>query len=227
MDRGLYIIGTPIGNLDDFSPRGCEVLGAADVVFAEDTRRVRKLLSRFELKTPAVSCHRFNEASRVEAVLGRIRDDGEAVALVSDSGMPSVSDPGARVVRACREAGLFVTCIPGPTAVSTALALSGFGDRGHVFAGFPPRKPAKRRRELERWKDTELPVVFYESPYRIFSLLKDVAAVCGDHRTVFFARELTKLYEETRLAEAAELRDALADRKLKGECVLILGPENS
>jgi 16S rRNA (cytidine1402-2'-O)-methyltransferase len=169
-----------------------------------------------------VSHHGFNEASRVERVLADLRA-GKAIALVTDAGMPLVSDPGARLVRATREAGLPITAIPGPTAITTALPLSGWGGEGFVFAGFPPNKSAGRRRLLETFRDEPRPVVLYESTHRILKLLADIDELLGD-RPVFFGRELTKKFETLQTATAKELGAFLQTHSSKGEFVVILGP---
>ncbi|MFC1467131.1 16S rRNA (cytidine(1402)-2'-O)-methyltransferase [Verrucomicrobiota bacterium] len=224
MDAGLYIVGTPIGNLGDISPRAVEALGEADLIIAEDTRQTRKLLTHFELRTEMMSCHKFNEAARLEGIISRIQS-GQAVVQVSDSGMPTISDPGARMVAACREAGLMVTAIPGPTAVTTAVALSGYGEHGFAFIGFPPRKPGKIRKLLRQWQEVELPVVLYESPYRVLKLIGFVEEVFGPEQEVFFVRELTKKFEEMHTGTAEELRAAYDGREVKGECVIVISPD--
>jgi 16S rRNA (cytidine1402-2'-O)-methyltransferase len=223
MDPGLYIVGTPIGNLGDISLRALEALREADAILAEDTRHTRKLLTHYEIRKPLVSYHKFNEAARVDEIMARIRD-GQALALVTDSGMPSVSDPGARLVSACREAGIALTAIPGPSAVTTALALSGFREDGFLFAGFLPHKGRARRRRLSQAAASGLPVVLFESPYRLMRLMDDIEEELGP-RPVFIGRELTKKFEETRLGTPAEIRDAFAHRTVKGEVVVIVGPD--
>lgn len=222
MTPGLYVVGTPIGNLDDLSPRAIQTLSAAEAILSEDTRHTRVLLDRFGIRTPLVSCHKFNEASRIERAVERIRA-GAALALVTDSGMPAVSDPGSRLVAACRRAGLAVTCVPGPSAVTTAVALSGFGGNGFVFAGFAPRKSGAMRRLLGELAGCPVPVVLFESPFRVLKLLGEVAALLGD-RPVFMARELTKKFEETRTGSATELAAAYAGRTIKGEIVIVIAP---
>lgn len=222
MEPGLYIVGTPIGNLEDVTYRAVETLRAADVIMAEDTRRTRKLLSRYDISTRMVSCHKFNEAARVERVLGHIQG-GDAVALVTDSGMPCVSDPGARVVAACREAGVRVTVIPGPSAVSAAVALSGMGGNGFRFEGFLPHKRGARARRLAELAEEEVPVVLFESPYRLVRLMSEVEDVVGA-RPVFVGRELTKHFEEGLLGTPAEIREAFSGRTVKGEVVVIIAP---
>jgi 16S rRNA (cytidine1402-2'-O)-methyltransferase len=224
MDAGLYIVGTPIGNLGDMTARGIETLEAANLIIAEDTRQTRKLLTHFSINTHCISCHKFNEAQRSGEILDRIRN-GEVIAMVTDSGMPCISDPGSRIVTACREAGLLVTSAPGPTAVTTALALSGFGGHGFLFAGFPARKSGARRRLLEQCADVPVPVILYESPYRLLKLLDEIEEVLGDNRQVFVGRELTKKFEELLTGTAPQIRQKFDGRNVKGECVLIVAPK--
>lgn len=222
MTPGLYVVGTPIGNLEDLSPRAIQTLSGAEAILTEDTRHTRILLDRFGIKTPTVSCHKFNEASRVEGVVQRIKAGG-AIALVTDSGMPAVSDPGSRMVAACRRAGVPVTSVPGPSAVTTAVALSGFGGNGFVFAGFAPRKSGALRRVLGELATCPVPIVLFESPYRVLKLLGEIAVVLGD-RPVCMARELTKKFEETRVGTATELMAAYEGRTVKGEIVVVVAP---
>lgn len=223
MEAGLYIVGTPIGNLGDVSFRAIETLKAVDLIMAEDTRHSRRLTERYGITTHLMSCHKFNEVQRAEQMIDRIRN-GESVAMVTDSGMPGISDPGARVVALCREAGLPVTSIPGPAAITTAVALSGFGEKGFVFAGFLPHKSGGRMRTLLKWAAADLPVVFYESPYRLMKLLGEIEEHLGADRIVFVGRELTKKFEELSTGTAAEIRGHYAERKVKGECVVIVQP---
>jgi 16S rRNA (cytidine1402-2'-O)-methyltransferase len=204
--------------------RGIETLKEAALILAEDTRQTRKLLTHFEIKTHCISCHKFNEAQRCEEILNRIRS-GEIIAMVTDSGMPCISDPGARIIAACREAGLPITSAPGPTAVTTALALSGFGGHGFLFAGFPARKSGARRKLLEQCAEVPVPVILYESPYRLLKLLEEIETVLGVDRQVFVARELTKKFEELLLGTALEIRQRFDGRTVKGECVLIIAPK--
>ncbi|MBN1268450.1 MAG: 16S rRNA (cytidine(1402)-2'-O)-methyltransferase [Kiritimatiellae bacterium] len=222
MQGGLYIVGTPIGNLGDITFRAVETLKAADVILAEDTRHTRKLLARYDIHVPLVSCHRFNEAARVERALEAIRA-GKALALVTDSGMPGISDPGSRVVAACRAAGFPVTAVPGPTAVATAVALSGMGGRGYLFEGFLPHKSGARRRRLGELAAEEHPVVLFESPYRLLKLLTEIEEVMGPRR-VFVGRELTKQFEECLEGAPADVRAAFAGRTVKGEQVVVIAP---
>lgn len=219
---GLYVIGTPIGNLGDVTLRALDTLRAADRVLAEDTRIAQRLLARYEIRAPLFSCHKFREASRVEEALSWIRG-GAVVALVTDSGMPGVSDPGARIVAACRAAGLPVTAVPGPSAVTAAVALSGFEASGFYFAGFLPHKTGARARRLKELAACPDPVVLFESPFRFLKLLDEIAAHLPGRR-VFVARELTKKFEETRVGAPAELKAAYAGRTIRGEFTLVIEP---
>ncbi len=224
MEAGLYIVGTPIGNLGDLSFRALETLKEADLIVAEDTRHTRRLTQRYEIDTRLMSCHKFNEVQRSEQIIDRI-ENGEAIAMVTDSGMPGISDPGARVVVLCREAGVMITAVPGPAAVTTAVALSGFGEKGFIFAGFLPHKSGGRKRDLLKWAEADLPVVLYESPYRLLKLMGEISEHLGADRTVFVGRELTKKFEELSTGSPAEVLARYEGRTVKGECVVILLPE--
>ncbi len=223
MNPGLYIVGTPIGNLQDITLRALETLRGAAVILAEDTRQTRKLLDRHGIRTPMLSYHKFNEAARGAELVDRIRA-GAALALVSDSGMPAVSDPGARLVAACREADMPVFVVPGPSAVTSAIALAGMPARGFVFAGFLPHKAGARARELARFGAESMPVVFFESPYRLLKLVDEIESILGPRR-LYVGRELTKHFEESLHGTPAEIRAAFAGRPVKGECVVVLAPD--
>ncbi len=223
MEAGLYIVGTPIGNLADISLRAIETLREVDLIVAEDTRHTRRLTERYEITTHLQSCHKFNEIQRAEQIVEKI-NAGQSVAMVTDSGMPCISDPGSRVVRLCREAGVPITSVPGPAAVTTAVALSGFGEHGFIFAGFLPHKSGGRKRDLEKWADADLPVVLYESPYRLIKLMDEIEAYLGAGRIVFAAREMTKKFEELTTGTPAEIRAKYDGRNVKGECVVIITP---
>ncbi len=223
MEAGLYIVGTPIGNLGDFSFRALETLKEADLILAEDTRHSRRLTTRYEITTRLMSCHKFNEMQRAEQIIERI-EKGEAIAMVTDSGMPGISDPGARVVALCRKAGVMITAVPGPAAVTTAVALSGFGEKGFIFPGFLPHKSGGRKRDLLKWAEADIPVVLYESPYRLIKLLGEIEEHLGVDRTVFVGRELTKKFEELCTGTPAEIRTRYEGRTVKGECVVIIQP---
>jgi len=221
---GLYLVGTPLGNLEDVTLRALRILRSGTHVLAEDTRHTRILLDRHGISTPLISCHKFNERAREEEILRRIRA-GEALALVTDAGMPGISDPGARAADAVRAAGLPVPVIPGPCALSAAVALCGAVEsRGFLFEGFLDHKTAARRRRLQELAAFPAPIVFYESTHRILKLLDEVEQELGGARRLFIARELTKKFEETVAGTPAELRAHYQTHSLKGEFVVILLP---
>lgn len=218
----LVVCATPIGNLGDVSDRLRNALASADVVFAEDTRRTAKLLSHLVVNTTVMSLFVGNEQNRIARVVDEIKS-GNTVALVSDAGMPTVSDPGAAVVRAVRRAGLPVTVVPGPSAVTTAVALSGFGGDRFVFEGFLPRKGQERLQRLKKIATEESPVVLFASPNRLADDLAALADECGEERLVTVARELTKLHEESWVGTLGEAKTRWAE-PVKGELTLVLGP---
>ncbi|MGI6598271.1 MAG: 16S rRNA (cytidine(1402)-2'-O)-methyltransferase [Kiritimatiellia bacterium] len=224
LQPGLYLVGTPIGNLEDITLRALRVLRTASCILAEDTRRTRILLERHGITTPLISCHKFNERAREEEILRRIHE-GQALALVTDAGMPGISDPGARAASAVRRAGACVTVIPGPCALTAAIALGGSVDgRGFRFEGFLDHKTAARRRRLRELAAETQTVALYESPYRILKLLTEVEEELGPERRLFIARELTKKFEETVTGTPAELRRHYETHSLKGEFVVLLYP---
>lgn len=221
---GLYLVGTPIGNLEDITFRAVRTLRDCDAILAEDTRRTGILLQRYGIATKMVSCHKYNEQSRLEGILERIRR-GEAVALVSDAGMPGISDPGARMAAAVRAAGLPVTAVPGATAATTAVALCGaWKTPQYHFEGFLDHKTAARRRRLHELDAMGVPAVLYESTHRILKLLDEVEEELGGGRRLFVGRELTKKFEETVEGTPGELREHYRERSHKGEFVVILLP---
>lgn len=217
----LHVVGTPIGNLADLSQRARDTLGAADVILAEDTRRTGRLLQGTGIaKRPMRSLFEANERARVDEVLALLREDRD-VALVSDGGMPLVSDPGYRVVRAAAEAGFEVRVVPGPSAVTAALAVSGLPTDRWVFEGFLPRKAGERRERLEALAAEPRTIVLFESPRRVRALLAELDAVIGDRRSAL-CREMTKLHEEVVRGTPAEVVAALGDTDPKGEVVLVI-----
>ena len=220
MDAALYLVGTPIGHLADMTYRAVETLRSVDVIMAEDTRHTRTLLNHYGLSTPMISCHKFNEARRVDLILERLAQ-GEAVAMVTDAGMPCISDPGARVVKACREAGFPITVIPGPSASLSAFALSGFQDARFFFEGFLPHKSGKRRKRLEWTAALGCPVVFYESPYRLLKLMEELESVWGPDCEVVVCRELTKKFEQTVTGPPRAIVEYYTGRAIKGELVVV------
>ncbi|HLR13010.1 MAG TPA: 16S rRNA (cytidine(1402)-2'-O)-methyltransferase [Burkholderiaceae bacterium] len=222
----LFMVATPIGNLADLSLRAWQVLRDCDVIVAEDTRVTRHLLQGWGLDTPLWPVHRHNEAVMAQRVIERLHA-GERVALVSDAGAPAVSDPGARMVRAVRGAGLRVVPIPGPSAVIAALMATGVStdhNPAFVFAGFAPSKGGARRKWLEYWCFLAAPVVIFETPHRLTAALADLQVVCGPERIVHVARELTKRFEEVASLPLAEAGAWLAARpqRRQGEFVLIV-----
>jgi 16S rRNA (cytidine1402-2'-O)-methyltransferase len=214
----LFLVGTPIGNLGDMTDRARETLGAVDFVAAEDTRRTGTLLKRFGIRARMVSLHDANERERTPEVLDALRS-GQDVALVSDAGMPGVSDPGFRLVRACVEAGVDVRVVPGPSAVVSALVVSGLPADRFVYEGFLPRRAGDRRRRLEELATEPRTIVLFESPRRVGAVLGDAAQILGDRR-VAVARELTKLHEEVIRGTLSEVLPLVED--LKGEVVVVL-----
>ncbi len=218
----LLIVGTPIGNLGDLSPRAREALEAADVIACEDTRRTGRLLQLVGMpKRPLVVANEHTELSRVPDLIERL-SLGETVALVSDAGMPGVSDPGQRLVAAVIAAGFRVEVVPGPTALTSALVLSGLSTDRFVFEGFLARKGHERVQQLAEIDRQPRTVVIYESPKRVLKTLNDLAVVCGGERRVAVARELTKLYEEVVRGTLVEVQKRLAETDPRGEYVIVL-----
>lgn len=222
----LYVVATPIGNLGDLSLRAQMTLQRCDVIAAEDTRSTRPMLEAWGIRTPLMAAHRHNEAQAAQAIVGRLAA-GERVALVSDAGAPGVSDPGARVVRAVRDAGFTVVPIPGASAVIAALMGSGVTtdeNPAFVFAGFAPSKRVARQRWLGQWTAVPAPVVIYESPHRLRETLRDVVETCGAERQITIARELSKRFEEIVTLPAGEALTWIdAPHREQGEFVLIIG----
>lgn len=223
----LSVVGTPIGNLEDASPRVVRTLGEADLVLCEDTRVTGRLLSALGVRARLERCDENVMASRIEGVLARLAD-GERVAFVSDAGMPGVSDPGQRLVDAALDAGERVEVVPGPSAVTCALVASGLASEHFFFEGFLPRRPGAQRARLEELAAVPGAIVVYESPRRVAETLANVAEVMGGRR-VALVRELTKLHEEVVRGEAAELAAEVAARgEVRGECVVVIaapGPD--
>jgi 16S rRNA (cytidine1402-2'-O)-methyltransferase len=217
----LYVVGTPIGNLGDFSPRAVETLEKADFIAAEDTRVSVKLLNHFGIKKELVSYFEHNKRQKGEIICQRILA-GESCAVITDAGMPAISDPGEDLVALCHELGIKVEAVPGPTAFATALAVSGMDCGRFTFEGFLSVNKKSRREHLEDIKDEKRTMVFYEAPHKLLNTLEDLSAVLGDRKTVI-VRELTKVHEEiitTSLCKAIEL---YRDNSPKGEFVLIIG----
>jgi len=222
-DGRLVIVSTPIGNLGDLSHRAVDVLGRADLLCCEDTRHSRALLTHAGITgRRLLSLHARNEAQRIPEVLSHL-NAGKTVALVSDAGTPSVSDPGARLVAAAAAAGIEVTAVPGPSAVLAALVVSGLPTARFCFEGFLARRGAERRRRLEALAGEERTVVIYEAPGRLAATLADLAVTCGPERAVAVARELTKLHEEIWRGSLEDAAREFGSREVRGEVVIVLG----
>lgn len=220
MSGKLFVVGTPIGNLSDFSPRAVQILETVDFIAAEDTRVTLKLLNHFGIKKEMVSYFEHNKRERGEIITGRILA-GENCAIVTDAGMPAISDPGEDLVRMCHELGIKVESVPGPVAFATALAISGMEAGRFTFEGFLSVNKKSRREHLEEIKGEKRTMIFYEAPHKLLNTLKDLYSALGE-RNIALARELTKLHEEvirTTLSEAIEKYEA---ENPKGEFVLIL-----
>ncbi len=216
----LVIVSTPIGNLDDMSPRAAAALAEADLVACEDTRRTCMLLKHLDITARMISYHEHNEARRAAEITARL-SEGATVAVVSDAGTPGLSDPAYRVVRAAVEAGCEVVAIPGPSALLAALVVSGLPTDRFIFEGFLPPKGAKRLRRLEALRDEPRTIVLYESPYRIIALVEAVADIFVD-REISVSRELTKLHEETVRGPAPEVLARLREKPPRGEYTIVI-----
>jgi 16S rRNA (cytidine1402-2'-O)-methyltransferase len=220
----LYLVATPIGNLEDVTRRALRVLGEADVVACEDTRRTRTLLEHFGIRARTLSYHEHNERERAEE-LARLIEEGQTVALVSDAGTPGVNDPGYRVVRACVERGLAVVPVPGPTALVAALTASGLPTDEFYFGGFLPARRHARREKLASVRQLRATLVFYETPHRLAHALADALEVLGE-REAAVARELTKVHEEIVRGRLSELTERFApEGAARGELVLVIDRE--
>jgi 16S rRNA (cytidine1402-2'-O)-methyltransferase len=215
----LFVVATPIGNLEDITLRALRVLREADVVAAEDTRRTVNLLQHYQIRTSLVSVHEHNERRRAAEILEMLRV-GRSIALVSDAGTPGIADPGAFIVAAAREAGFRVEPVPGPSAVTAALSASGLGQHGHTFLGFPPVSPAARRKWFAALPAAAMrTLVLFEAPHRIARTLSDLSLILGD-RPIVVVRELTKLHEEWVTGPAGEIETQLSSTK--GEFVILV-----
>ncbi len=221
MTGTLYLVGTPIGNLEDITMRALRILKEVDLIAAEDTRHTGKLLHYFQIKTPQISCHEHNEQQKIPEILQKLQS-GKSIALVTDAGMPGISDPGYVLVAACVAAGALVVPIPGVTALVTGLSASGLDTSRFVFEGFLPVKGDVRQAQLQALKTEERTTIFYESPHRIQRTLADLAEVCGAERSIVLARELTKMHEEFWRGSLATAIELYQQREPKGEYTVIL-----
>jgi 16S rRNA (cytidine1402-2'-O)-methyltransferase len=222
----LYIVATPIGNLEDMTFRAVRILQAVDMIAAEDTRHTGRLLQHFQVKTPQISYHEHNSNSRIPELLEYLQY-GKAIALVSDAGMPGISDPGYELIKACIDEGITVVPIPGASAVITALSAAGLPTDRFIFDGFLPAKSQQKKEYLESLQSESRTLVFYESPHRLRDTLADLGAILGSDRSLVIARELTKLYEEF---WRGTIGDAMADyqeREPQGEYTLLVAGTSS
>jgi 16S rRNA (cytidine1402-2'-O)-methyltransferase len=221
---GLYLVATPIGNLEDITLRALRILREADRIACEDTRQTQKLLNHFEIRTSTVSYHMHNEGSRTEELLAQLKD-GARIAVVSDAGTPGIADPGGQIATAAIAAGIDVFPIPGANAAISGLIASGLSTERFTFHGFLPAKAGQRKTALEKLLRDGTTHIFYEAPHRIVDTLADIEAVFGPTQHVVVARELTKLHEEFLRGLTSELRSQLAERaSVRGEIVLMLAP---
>lgn len=220
----LFVVGTPIGNLEDITLRAVRVLREVDLVAAEDTRRSGLLLAHLQVKKPLISYHEFNEARRTPELLAKLRE-GRRIALVSDAGMPGVSDPGLRLIRAALAAAIPVEIIPGPSALTSALVGSGLHAEPFLFWGFLPPKSARRRRVLTNLAPLPFTLLFYESPFRLKKSLGDMCDVLGNRQAIV-AREITKKHEEFLRADLVSLTKMLENRTVKGEITVVIEGAN-
>jgi 16S rRNA (cytidine1402-2'-O)-methyltransferase len=223
MSGVLYVVATPIGNLEDFSPRAMATLQSAAVIAAEDTRHSGRLLQYFNIKTPAIALHDHNESSRIEGLMERLQS-GEDVALISDAGTPLISDPGYRLVAAAQTAGIRVVPIPGACAAIAALSAAGLASDRFLFEGFLPAKTVARKERLRGVQAATATTIFYEAPHRIVECLADMVAVLGETRRIVLARELTKTFETIRQLPLAEMLAWVQqdENQQRGEMVLVL-----
>lgn len=220
MSGTLFVVGTPIGNLGDISPRALETLANCDFIAAEDTRVTLKLLNRFEIKKPMVSYFEHNRFERGPIIVQRILN-GENCAIVTDAGMPAISDPGEDLVRLCAEKGIKVESVPGPCAFSTALAISGMPSRRFTFEGFLPISKAERQEHISSLENETRTMIFYEAPHKLAATLFDLAEALGDRETAI-VRELTKIHEQVIKTTLCAAAKKYSEEEIKGEIVLII-----
>lgn len=216
----LYIVPTPIGNLEDITLRALRILKEVDFILAEDTRTTAFLLNHFQIKTPLKANHKFNEHKEAERWI-QLLSGNEQAALVSDAGTPGISDPGYYLIHACIEAGIEIECLPGPTAFIPALIQSGFPTDSFIFEGFLPHKKG-RKTAWENLLNEKRTVVFYESPHRLLKALSECESILGPERELSVSREITKKFEETKRGKAAEIRKYFEEKGVKGEFVIVI-----
>ncbi len=216
----LYIVATPIGNLEDITLRAIRILKEVDLIAAEDTRHTKKLLTHYQINTPLTSYYDHIETEKAPVLVAQLQA-GQHIALVSDAGTPAIADPGYRLVKGAAEAGIAVVPVPGPSTVTALLSVSGLPTDRFAFEGFLPAKPPQRRKLLQQLKREERTLLFFESPHRLHETLADIEAIFGD-RPLVLGRELTKLFEEVLRGTVSELQAQLQDREIKGEVALLV-----
>ena len=216
----LYLVPTPVGNLEDITLRALRILKEVSFILAEDTRKSGNLLRHYGINTPMVSHHKFNEHKTVEKIISRIKA-GEEAALITDAGTPAISDPGFLIVNKCVEAGVDVECLPGATAFVPALVVSGLPNERFCFEGFLPQKKGRQKR-LQSLAEETRTMIFYESPYRLVKTLHQLAEVLGEDRKASVSREISKLHEETQRGTLTELEQYFSAKTVKGEIVIVV-----
>lgn len=219
----LYVIATPIGNLEDMTYRAVRLMQEVAMIAAEDTRHSRKLLDHYGIRTPLISYHEHNEGARAEQLVGKLLD-GESLGLISDAGTPCIADPGYRLVLRCRQEGIEVVAVPGASAVIAALSIAGLATDAFRFIGFLPSKAHGRGQVLQGLVEEKQTTVCYESPHRLVACLEQVIDICGADRPLAIARELTKRHEELYYGTAADALEHFSSASVKGEIVLLFGP---
>jgi 16S rRNA (cytidine1402-2'-O)-methyltransferase len=219
----LFVCGTPIGNLEDVSIRLLKTLRQVDIIACEDTRHTLKLLNRFKIKNKLVSYHQFSDKSKEDYLLQEM-ENGKQIALVSDAGMPSISDPGQELVQRAIAAGIAIEIIPGPSAVTAALAISGLDSTNFIFAGFLPNRRNRRREVLQEMSEDKRTVIYYEAPHRLVDTLLDIEEIMGGNRQIVVARELTKTHEEIIRDSVEKVKNHFSQNPPRGEiCLLVAG----
>jgi len=216
----LYVVATPLGNLEDMTLRGIRILKEVDLIAAEDTRTTRKLLNHYGIQTPQTSYFEHNELKKAQTLLPRLQR-GQKIALVSEAGTPNISDPGFRLIRLAIDHHIPVVPIPGSSAALAALSVSGLASDSFLFLGFLPSKPTKRRKAIEKWKDLDRTLILYESPHRLVAALTDLLEILGD-REIALARELTKAFEEVLRGKISRVLEGLGEIRIRGEITLVV-----
>ena len=222
----LYIVGTPIGNLNDISPRAINILKNASLIACEDTRQTRKIMNKFQISNNLISFNKHNSLNKIPRILQEMRE-GKSIALVSDAGMPGICDPGEDIVKAAKNSGLNVICIPGPCAAITALVSSGISSSSFIFEGFLPKKKTEREKILLEISKNEKTTVLFEAPHRLKRLLEELSEFCGRDREIMVARELTKKYEEHIGNDIEKVISFFAEKEIIGEITIVIKGNNT